>query len=184
MSNRVSCLDQGVDFEIRIAMRRHWFMLLFLPLWLAGWTVGGVAAFKAIFSEGFSADKWFLVVWLVGWIFGEFFAAYVWLWHAFGKEIVRVGSGILAIKRDILGLGPVRSFQTMEISDLRAAGYFGNTRSWSSGMAQWGISGGTVAFDYRAKTRRFGIQLEEREAREVVERLRPHLPERASPEPA
>ena len=181
ISNRVTYWDEGVAFEVRITARKQWFLLLFLPVWLAGWTAGGIAAFRQLFSKGIGEEGgMFLLIWLVGWAFGEVFAGYAWVWNALGKEIVRAGSGLLTIKRDILGLGRVRSFQTMEISDLRAAGFFGNTQSSSPGMAPWGMSGGTIAFDCRGTTNRFGIQLEEREAREVVERLRPHLPEHAS----
>jgi hypothetical protein len=43
-------------------------------------------------------------------------------------------------------------------------------------MAQWGLSGGTVAFDYRGKTHRFGIQLQETDAATVVETLKQYLP--------
>jgi len=181
VGSRVTYLDHGIAFEVRIATRKQWFLLLFLPVWLAGWTVGGIAAITQLLSKGTDpGGRVFLLVWLVGWAFGEVFCCYLWLWNAFGKEIVRVGSGLLTMKRDVFGLGRARSFQTMEISDLRAAGFFGNMRSVSSGMAQWEITGGTIAFDCNGKTNRFGIQLEEKEAREVVERLRPHLPEHAS----
>jgi hypothetical protein len=121
----------------------------------------------------------FLIVWLVMWAVGELFVAYTWLWNAFGKESVRVFSGLLTIKHDMLGLGRTRTFQIHEISNLRAVGLFGSMLSGASSMAYWGISGGTVAFNYRGKTHRFGIQLEEDEALGVIERLRPYLPQAA-----
>ncbi len=150
-----------------------------MPVWLIFWTMGGVAAFRAVLGEMPIGERMFLIVWLTMWAFGEVFVFYAWVWNAFGKEIVRIESGLLTTKRDVFGLGPIKSFQTMEISNLRAAGFFGNMTSWSAGMAFWGLSGGTVAFDYKDKTHRFGIQLEEKEARKIVERLGAYLPETA-----
>lgn len=179
MSNRLTYIDQGIAFEVRIATKKNWWPLFFLPVWLVGWTLGGVAAFRAVSGETPIGARMFLIAWLTMWTFGEVFVFYTWVWNAFGKEIVRVESDLLRIKRDVFGLGPIRNFQTMEISNLRAAGFFGSLDSWSAGMAFWGLSGGTVAFDYKNKTHRFGIQLEEKEAREIVKRLGAYLPETA-----
>ncbi|RJP66362.1 MAG: hypothetical protein C4532_16245 [Candidatus Abyssobacteria bacterium SURF_17] len=182
MGKRVSYSDEGIAFEVRIAVKKQLFALLFLPVWLAGWTIGGITAFKQVVSDTPTEARTFLIVWLLGWFLGEVFAVYTWCWMAFGKEIIRVGSGLMTVRRAIGTLGRSKTFQTMYISDLRAVGYFGNLRSLSTNMAMLSISGGTVAFDYQGKTHRFGIQLEEQEAREVVERLRPYLPESAASE--
>lgn len=57
--------------QIRIPMRRNWFILLFIGFWICGWTVGGVAAMYQV-SQDFD---WFLIFWLGGWALGWIFAA-------------------------------------------------------------------------------------------------------------
>jgi hypothetical protein len=39
-------------------------------------------------------------------------------------------------------------------------------------MAYWGITGGTVAFDYENKARRFGINLNEDDANQLVRTIK------------
>jgi hypothetical protein len=49
---------------VRIRAPRNWGALIFLPIWLAGWTFGGVLAIGAFFRE----PQLFLGVWLIGWL--------------------------------------------------------------------------------------------------------------------
>jgi hypothetical protein len=118
----------------------------------------------------------FLAVWLVGWLAGEVFAVVAWSWLAFGEEIVAVREGVLAIEKRIGPLALARSYPVHEAGNLRAVGWFGSRMSFSDSMRPWGLSGGTVAFDHRGKTVRFGIGLDEKEARSVADELGPHVP--------
>jgi hypothetical protein len=63
-------LVDGVE-QVRIPLRRNWFVLLFLCFWICGWTVGGIAA---IYQVAANFD-WFLLFWLGGWALGWLFAA-------------------------------------------------------------------------------------------------------------
>jgi hypothetical protein len=74
----------------------------------------------------------------------------------------------LSIRHDILGRGWEKRYRISKIENFRAAGHFGSMMSWRGNMAYWGITGGTVAFDYEGKTKRFGINLKEAEASQLV----------------
>ena len=113
----------------------------------------------------------FLAVWLVGWLAGELFAALAWSWMAFGEEVISVPPGNLAIARRIGPWGITRHYPLNECTALRAAGWFGTPGSVSDSLRPWGLSGGTVAFDYQGRTVRFGIGLDEAEAHAVAEEL-------------
>jgi hypothetical protein len=143
------------------------FILIFMPIWLAGWTFGGSIATWQIFS-GQSKESWFLVLWLFGWLAGELFVLYAFLWAAFGYELITSEHGMIIIKRCIFGSGPSRKFEISKISNFRASGFFAKMMSWSYNMAYWGLSGGTVAFDYENKPIRFGINLNEDVARQLA----------------
>jgi hypothetical protein len=153
--------------EIRITSPKNIFMLLFTALWLCGWTVGGVDAISQVFSMS-GKEAWFLILWLCVWVVGEFFFLYVFLWGAFGYESVRIGQGIMNIRRAIFSYGLSKNYPLSGVSNLRASGLFGSPMSWRFGMTYWGISGGNVAFEYAGKTRRFGINLNEDEANQLV----------------
>ncbi len=118
-----------------------------------------------------------MVVWLVFWGAAWLWTAYVWLWMAFGKELVTISYGNLVLRMDILGYGRSKVFPVSEVSNLRASGLFGSPlRGWSRAWDAYGLSGGVIAFDSGGKTHRFGVQLEEDEAQHVVAQLAEHLP--------
>ncbi len=161
--------------EIRIASPKNIFLLIFLPIWLSGWTVGGVVAIKQVISGGAKEELLFMLIWLCFWLVGELLVLYVFLWGAFGREIISIQRGILKIKRSIFGYGPSKDYQTTKVSNLRASGLFPSMMSWSFNMSYWGVSGGTIAFDYDGKAQRFGIHVSEDDANQLVSHLKDRL---------
>ena len=176
MSTRVASRLTADGYQVSIASKKSWPTLLFLPLWLAGWTVVGGLVARSLQHPDWPLSL-FMVLWLVLWVAGGLRAAYAWLWMAFGKELVTVSYGNLVLKMDILGYGRSKIFPVSEVSNLRASGLFGSLlRGWSGARDPYGLSGGVIAFESGGKTHKFGIQLEEHEAQDVVARLAEHLP--------
>lgn len=173
---RVQRLPTVTGVELHIAAKKEWSNLIFLPVWLAFWTFGGLMAMRWVMHPGPSTPRAFISVWLVGWAFGEVWAIYQWFWTAFGKEIVKISEGALTIKRDILGYGRSRNFPIGTVRDLRASGFFPASSYWGNYFAQMKLAGGTVGFDSQGQTQRFGIQLTEPEAQQVVGELKPYMP--------
>jgi hypothetical protein len=108
--------------EIRISSPKNVFMLIFLPIWLTGWTIGGIIAIGVLVTGGVK-EAWFLLFWLCGWAVGESFALYALLWGAFGHEVITVKNGIISIKRSVLGYGPSKHYYIDKLSNLRASGF-------------------------------------------------------------
>lgn len=172
--NRVRTTKDFRSITVTIRAKKNWFLLVFLPLWLTGWTIGGIAAIGALLT-GTSQDL-FLIVWLCGWIVGETLATIIWLWTAFGQEVISIKNGLFIHRREVFGLGLSREYALQELYNLRASGFFGSGIGFSSSLAQYGMSGGTVALDTRfGDTYRFGVNLDEREAVELAEDLKPYL---------
>jgi hypothetical protein len=176
MKDRVQKLPSLSGIELHITAKKEWGSLVFLPVWLVGWTFGGVMAIKWVLHPGPSTPRAFISLWLLGWGLGEGWAIYQWLWTAFGKEIVQIKDGDLTINRDILGRGRSRSFPIGTVTNLRASGVFPSSSYCSNYLALIRLGGGTVGFDSQSRTQRFGIQLTEPEAQHVVQELKPNLP--------
>ena len=162
--------------ELHILAKKDWGSLIFTPVWLSFWTFGGIMAMKWLIHPGPLTPRAFLVLWLTFWLLGEGWAIYWWLWSAFGKEIVTIKEGVLGIQRDILGYGRARSFPIGSVRNLRASGFFPSNSYWDNYLVQLKLAGGTVGFDVQGQVRKFGIQLTELEALEVVRELKPYLP--------
>jgi len=153
---------------IRIPSRRHGCAMAFLGFWLLGWAAGEAFAVWAVLNGGTPlGPRLFVLVWLCGWTVGGFFALRAWLWMLVGREMVLVNGAILAIKRDIFGLGRVREYDWSAVANLRAAPPTGDGQK-RLGAISLGASEGAIAFDYGARTWRFGSDLDEAEAAQLV----------------
>jgi len=64
--------------------------------------------------------------------------------------------------------------------NMRAAPTSFNPWNFTSGLEFWGIAGGAIAFDYGARTFRFGA-VEEAEANQIVQTIRARYPLESEP---
>ena len=161
---RRSSVEQVADgTRFVIPAKRQVMMLLFLPLWLIGWVAGEVSVFRSL-SDGDFTD-FFQIAWLALWTFGGAAAIYTWFWTAFGNHIVTLASGLLTVRPDVFGLGVSREYDSAAVRNLRV---IPDDSGWTKKRGPQGL----IAFDYGAKTIRFGEGIDEAEARMIVEELR------------
>lgn len=168
MNKRIKVLSFS-KFEMHILLKKKWGLILFYPIWLAGWTVGGIFAIISIFSNLNLFDTFFLIFWLLS----EIFVLYAWLWNVCGKEVIKSEENKIIIKNDIFGFGFANQYQISKISKLRASGFYGFADKFN--LSRWNISGGTITFDHEGKSKRFGLLLSEEEAKEAVKILKNNL---------
>jgi hypothetical protein len=103
-------------------------------------------------------------------------AIYSLLWHIIGKEIIEVNSQTLTITKQIFRWRSSKEYISESISDLRV-----NNQPLSSFPPIKGIQKllgqeGNIAFDYGAKTFRFGLEIDEAEANQIISTLYQHIP--------
>jgi hypothetical protein len=159
--------------QIRIKARRQWFAMLFLPVWLTGWTFGGASAVGQILSQ----FEWFLAIWLCFWAAGWVVAAGTLLWMAVGSETLRVVDGDLEVAQNALGLSRRWLYEGRQIRQLRAA----DQPLWASSF-YWQVPFvrsnrfGAVKFDYGSRTIAVAPGLDAAEGRMIVDQLGRWLP--------
>jgi hypothetical protein len=154
---------------ITIPARRHWFLMLFLPLWLCGWFMGETSAIHEL-VKGDGGAGMFLVVWLTMWTVGGAIALLTLAWTIAGKEVLAVGSGLLTHRRQIGPIGITRAYDAHQVRDLRVTPV--PEPRWGRSQNPFSITDGPIAFDYGAKTIRVGAGVDEAEAKSLVETLR------------
>jgi hypothetical protein len=157
---------------------RNWFVVLFLCVWLSGWTFSGVSAGRSFVKPG--DDQLFEVLWLGGWLLGELFALSIITWQLAGKEEISISELRLVHRVSAFGIGRTREFATAQVEDTRVKRQpiwpWFNQQSW---VPPWfGTGYGTLAFDYGAKTYLMGTGLEEAEAKYIIAQLAKRLPRR------
>ncbi len=175
-------LVQGIEWTA-VRARKNWFALPFLCFWLTGWTLGGGAAFYALFI-GETGERLFLALWLVGWAFGWVFAAGSILWQVGGRSMVAVAEGALIHAWRMPFLSREKRYDMAQIRNLRS----GDTSSlfgWGRSMGDVppfmpSMASGSVKFDYGARTVQLFPGLDESEGRMIVDRLASRLPPSAA----
>jgi hypothetical protein len=169
--DRCSISKEMGEVKIVIPARKNIFLLAFTGFWLCGWAAGELMV-SAQLLKGTSADlgaTLILVAWLGAWTVCGGFAIYAWLWNLCGKEVVTASRHSLEISREIFRFRRPREFDGKSIGDLRVSPTPFNPWDFKSGMQFCGLPGsGPIAFDYGAKTYRFGAGLDEAEAKKLV----------------
>src|SRR5688572_28836534 len=102
--------------RIRIPARKFVFAMLFLPVWLTGWTVGGIVAI----TELLTTFSLFMLVWLSFWAVGWVAAAGTLAWMAFGSETLRVAGEDLEVGHHMLGWSRRKVYRGREVRRLCA----------------------------------------------------------------
>jgi hypothetical protein len=166
----------GVE-QLRIPYRRQWFVLIFLSVWLTGWSFGGIAAL----GEMVVSPEPFLVVWLAFWAVGWVFAAGTVAMQLGGSEIVRVAGRDLETSVGVGRWRWRRLYRGDQIRHLRSSDP--NPLGWPFRAQQMSFPGmtraGAIKFDYGARTIAAAGAVDEAEGRTIVEWLRPKLPRSA-----
>jgi hypothetical protein len=170
--------SEGLLITIRAGT---WYAITFFGFWLAMWLFGEISVtHEIIFGHSHNVahlsareefdGKLFLVAWLALWSVGGTFAIISLLWNLAGVEKVLLGPSTLMTKREVLGIGPVMEYELRSVSNLRISA---NPRSPNNRISPFqSLNGGIIAFDYGAKTFRFGIGLHEPEAQQIIDRLK------------
>lgn len=166
---RITITDTSQGLRIVIPGRRSWFVIGFLGFWICGWAVAEIMVPLQLFHGDAPPDgESFMRAWFGVWTVGGLSAIYAWLWQVIGKEIITAHGQTCTTRRDMGGFGFDKPYDLLQMQDLRVVPVGFNPVDFSSSLQLWGIGGGVIAFDYGAKTYRFGAGLDEVEAKQAV----------------
>jgi len=152
---RSAILEEPGALRIRIPLRRTFLVILFLPVWLAGWSYGGWETGHRLFRQ----FDWFSFFWMGGWVLGECWAIYWFLRTVTGWDLLNAFAECLAVKKTTLGLGVTKNYRPTDIRNLRFQPQLQKAR---------GSRPAGIAFDYGAKTVVFGDGIDEVEGNQLI----------------
>lgn len=160
--------------EIIIPGKKNYFLLAFFSVWIFMWFFGETSVASTIGTGG--PPDLFLIVWLTGWTIGGIFVLSTILFMLFGKEIIEAGQGVISIRNQALFFLSPKVYDLNEAKHIRAVEEFSMYNGFQFGRRQNGLrstfNSGTIKFDYGLKTVKFGNDLDEAEARHIIERLK------------
>jgi len=165
------------ELKIEIPVKRNWYSIIFLFVWMAGWCFGEIMVIGTL--AGFIADgtpfsvKIFMIFWLFGWTIGGVFISRRLIWMIAGKEIIVFEEKELKIeKKGAIFLKP-KTYDLDQVKQLSLnqnstkEDVFGRTNYSDF----WNMNdNGILKFDYGMKTIKFGQGIDEAEAKYLLEK--------------
>jgi hypothetical protein len=160
----------GGGLSISIPSRRNYLIIAFLLIWLGGWFMAEFTSVDKLLAVRTHDQAGFIGFWLIAWTAGGAFAVLTLLWNLAGRERVLFSRSEVTLRREIFGVGFGKRYEAGHVKNLRSieipAGPFGTSRT-----DPFGWSSGALAFDYGAKTVRFGNGIDSAEATYLVEKI-------------
>jgi hypothetical protein len=174
---------------------KDWFQILFMAVWLLIWlgmgiglvsilvtVIGGATGVLGPASVGARTTlvitACFLLVFLAIWLSFGALVVYGFLWRLVGKDIIEVSNWSLVVSREVAGLRRSKTYLADRVKNLRLerSGYehdFPIYRNIRRLLAAYG----RIAFDYEAKTFRFGSDIDEAEANQLIAAIQQRFPQ-------
>lgn len=146
-----------------------------LAVWLALWTIAGIAVLSQIISQYTREDKLIMAVFLTFWVYFEYKIFHAYRWRQSGVEIIKIADGKLSYSREIAGKGKVQVFDVEHISKLKVVDYSDSPFQKAFYKDYWSLGGEMLAFTCYSREVRFGMQIEESEAKQLLKLLQKSL---------
>ena len=112
--------ELGDRLIVSFRPRRQWGGLVFLTIWLVGWTIGGIAAITQL-AVGSWGVRLFMLLWLCGWVFGEGAVVLAIGWELRGRELLIVTPEDFEVRKEVGRLARTKLYDTALVRKVEAA---------------------------------------------------------------
>jgi hypothetical protein len=172
--------------EVILPSKKNIFSVLFIFLWLLGW--GFMLFFYAVvfggimfafmpdlqINGGFIVIATFVLILLLALLALGLIGFYNFFWLIVGKEVFEANPRILSVSRQVFRWKRTQEYSANEVKDLRATTYQFGFSPNKTIQKLLGMNG-VIAFDYGAKTFRFGLEIDEAEAKQIISAIKEGL---------
>lgn len=177
---------QTIGKRSSILIKDQVFSLVILPtdnkkkvnlmfLWLLAWSVSGVIVITNYFTLQQESAKLFIIVWLGFWAYFEFQIVRVYMWKRFGKEKLWIKNGTLFYQQDINGKGKIKEYDTNLVSNFEMVELTKGSIADTFSQTFWVKGGERIEFTCQSNKIRFGMQLEDDDAKKIITALKKFL---------
>ncbi len=179
---RARVFNNPFELRIVIPVRRHWLAMFFVGGFLVVWS-GGLVCFWLLAGLrlwGELPDPYDMLADIGIWLASTGFLLCLFMWPLVGREVITVGYKSLTVRREMLGLGVERDFELGRIRRLRFAPFNYRAAGWGpyqiiSPALLLHVFCGEIVFEYEGQTHCFGMKLDRREVKHLIELIKKHL---------
>ncbi|ASP32868.1 hypothetical protein [Labrenzia sp. VG12] len=175
ISTRLRTSQTHAGNIISVRAKKEPFVMLFMSVWLCGWTFGGVTAGSVLLTGGGDLDgRLFLSFWMMGWAVGWVLVTSSLLWMLAGQESLTVSRTHVTKTVSIPLINWSWHYNPALMTKTRR-NVVPSTRYGRNQLNNPLGKQGRVAFDYGQKTVTFGAGLDDAEADFVLDSLKSGL---------
>lgn len=146
-----------------------------LFLWFILWSISGIIVLSQYFIMPYPNTKTAIIVWMGFWVYFEYKIFLAYLWRKSGKEKIKINDKKFLYKRDVSGRGKIKIYETDFIKNLRLIEPKENSFTENLNNSYWVIGGEKLAFDYYGKEIKFGLQLDEVDAKALMKLIKKEM---------
>jgi hypothetical protein len=171
--------DLGDHLAVHIPSLKYWPVLLVSSMWFVMWLAMAIGSVVGVFTTKITgpSDVLFAVIWL-GIVFGIGMPiVYGFCWQIIGYEEILVSRQAIKIGQVALGLRTQKEYSADYIKDLRSSSADSDFMGRTFVFPFTKNRSGAVAFDYGAKTFKFGSGVEEAEGKQIIAEIQNKFPQ-------
>ena len=113
-----------------------------------------------------------ILVWLGFWSYFEYKTFKAVMWRSFGVEKIKLRERKLVYKKDVRSKGKIKTYEFDFIKYLRIIESKENSFFENLNNSYWMIAGEKLAFDYYGKEIKFGLQLNDSDAKALYKLIK------------
>lgn len=164
--SRIESIAGGLS--IVMPARRSLVVTAVIGAWLVFWALSLLGRLPSSHLQGPRPPAAFLVIGCIAAVF----AVAALLWTLVGQERVTIDTDTFAIRREVFGIGLARRYALSSVRALRVVDDAITNTTFGVGRGDpFGLRSGSLAFDYGAKTIRFGSGVDPAEAKNILSRV-------------
>ncbi|HID53271.1 MAG TPA: hypothetical protein EYP41_14715 [Anaerolineae bacterium] len=162
--SRYTVEELGDRVIVHISSRKHWLQMAVIAVWLVFWLLGWTGtATRAIWNR----NDLVLLVWLVFWVTGGLAAIASLVWQLAGEMALEADRFALRVRWQVWGVSWTKAYVASDVRNL-------GVRPLLYGRYTLGWATKPIMFDYRGTTIHLGTGVNEDEARQIVQVIRPY----------
>ncbi len=185
LSDRISFHRHDEYTTILISTKVEKWKESVLFVWMILWSIIGFLMLGILLNKEYLEQikgdtpknqlQLFLILFLVFWGYYLFKIIKVFVWRKSGVEYLKLDSNSLLIKRGFGKFGKAKSFKLANMGRVEILERPSRSYSWVMQSAFWDIGNESIEFDYHGKKIIFGVQLSEKESKQLKQFLRTEI---------
>jgi hypothetical protein len=139
------------------------------------WSVCGIIVFVNYFRLTDENAKLFIIVYLSFWAYFEYNITRAFIWKKFGKEKLWIQDGVMYYQKEVNKKGKISQFNLELVDKVKMLELSNTSLADTVNQSFWVRGGERLEFQSQAKVQRFGLQINDEEARIILNEINSYI---------